>query len=65
MIQNRTYSTVIGYAHSTGGLVLLNWVMAHGDDFVSEGPFGNFKKMDKRLSEHFDIKTEILGPEPE
>ena len=39
--------------------------VVHGDDFVSEGPLKSLKSMDVMLAKHFDIKTEILGPEKE
>ena len=37
----------------------------HGDDFVSERPIEQMRKMDAELRKHFYIKTEMLGPEAE
>ena len=52
-------STPCAFYHSEYGIR----TVVHGDDFVSEGPIENLKAMDKKLRAHFDIKTEILGPE--
>ena len=38
-------------------------VVVHGDDFVSEGPKANLLWMDKAMRKHFELKTEILGPD--
>jgi alpha-beta hydrolase superfamily lysophospholipase len=39
----RAYDELLGYAHSTGGPILLNYIMEHGDDafaaFVFNSPF--------------------------
>jgi alpha-beta hydrolase superfamily lysophospholipase len=39
----KTYETVLGYAHSTGGPVFLNYLLTHGDDdfdaFIFNSPF--------------------------
>ena len=52
-------STPCAFYHAGYGIR----TVVHGDDFVSEGPIENLIKMDKELRTHFDIKTEILGPE--
>ena len=39
--------------------------VVHGDDFVSEGPANSLKEIDAMLRDHFEIKTEVLGPEKE
>ena len=38
--------------------------VVHGDDFVSEGPEEGLRAMDTMLRKEFEIKTEILGPDP-
>ena len=38
-------------------------MVVHGDDFVSEGPKANLLWMDKAMRKHFELKTEILGPD--
>eukprot|EP00973_Karenia_brevis_P096115 12430674-Karenia_brevis.AAC.1 len=37
--------------------------MVHGDDFVSAGGKEDLKWMSERLTEQFEISTEIIGPE--
>ena len=41
--EGKTYDTVLGYAHSTGGPILLNYLMEKGDDafdgFLFNSPF--------------------------
>ena len=37
--------------------------VVHGDDVVSEGNLRGLQEMDKLLRKHFDIKTEVLGPD--
>ena len=38
-------------------------VVVHGDDFMSEGEAHNLKWFDVELSKHFELKTEVLGPD--
>ena len=38
--------------------------VVHGDDFLSEGPSENLKKMDREMRKTFSLKTEVLGPDP-
>ena len=35
--------------------------VAHGDDFLSEGPGDNLRKMDAKMREKFSLKTEVSG----
>ena len=37
--------------------------MVHGDDFFTEGTSHELQKLDEDLKEHFQTKTEILGPD--
>ena len=37
-------------------------MVVHRDDFVSEGPKESLVWMDNCMREHFELKTEILGP---
>ena len=37
--------------------------MVHGDDFFTEGAPKELKQLDKDLKEHFEMKTEVLGPD--
>ena len=38
--------------------------VVHGDDFLSEGPANNLKKMDAAMRKSFSLNTEILGGDP-
>ena len=33
--------------------------VVHGDDFLSEGPGDNLRKMDAKMREKFSLKTEV------
>ena len=37
--------------------------VVHGDDFFTEGPAAELRKMDEDLKKHFEMKTEMLGPD--
>lgn len=39
--------------------------VVHGDDFFTEGTPKELKQFDKDFKEHFEMKTEILGPDAE
>ena len=36
----------------------------HGDDFISEGDIDDLRWVEKKLLEHFQLKTEIRGADP-
>ena len=35
--------------------------VVHGEDFLSEGPGDNLRKMDAKMREKFSLETEVLG----
>jgi hypothetical protein len=37
--------------------------VVHGDDFFSEGPAQELEWMNRNLKKHFELKTEVLGPD--
>ena len=39
--------------------------VVHGDDFFTEGAAAELQKLDKDLKNHFEMKTEVLGPDSE
>ena len=38
--------------------------VVHGDDFLSEGPTWSLEKMNTALEASFQVKIEIIGPDP-
>ena len=38
-------------------------MVVHGDDFISEGSRADLKWLDSAMKEHFELKTEVLGPQ--
>lgn len=38
--------------------------VVHGDDFLREGPMWGLDKMNSALAASFQVKTEIIGPDP-
>ena len=38
--------------------------VVHGDDFLSEGPADSLTKMNLALKQNFQVKTEVIGPDP-
>ena len=38
--------------------------VVHGDDFLSEGPLWGLENMNSALEASFQVKTEIIGPDP-
>ena len=52
-------SSPCSFVHLERGLNLV----VHGDDFFIEGPRDELAKLDLQLKEHFQLKTEILGPD--
>ena len=65
----KDYDKVIGYAHSTGGPVLINYLMKKGDDkfngFIFNSPFLDWgadavgSEMGEFALEHFDVLTSV------
>ena len=39
--------------------------VVHGDDFFTEGTPKELQQLDKDLEKHFEMKTEVLGPNSE
>ena len=49
------------FFHQERGLM----TAVHGDDFITVGPKHELAKMRKELEAHYDLKTQVLGPDPE